>query len=134
MSLETQVQNLATETARRWKTLRGRSDAVSRQATRDLLAKLACGTWLLAGNLLRAGIGRRVQPQVLTIRQFQRRMVDTDETRLLAMLDHAVEAVLWHLVVARRDGLHLRRVERMVAEFIDTAEGDLVKLNRMAKA
>jgi di/tricarboxylate transporter len=132
MSLETQVQNLASETARRWKSLRSR-DPQTRAAARDVLAKLAFGAWLLAGNLLRTAIGRRVPGQVLTIRRFQERLRDLDEDHLLAQLDHAVAAVLWHVVVARRDGIHLRRVERLVAEFVDAAEVDLTKLSRAEK-
>lgn len=133
MSLETQVQNLASETARRWKTLRARTDADTRATARDLLAKLAFGAWLLAGNLLRAAVGNRVQRQTLSIRRFQSRLSDADDAQLLAMLDHAVAAVLWHVVVARRDGIGLGRIEHLVAEFIDTAEEDLVKLNGIAK-
>jgi di/tricarboxylate transporter len=132
MSLETQVQNLASETARRWKSLRSR-DAQTRAAARDVLAKLTFGAWLLAGNLLRTSIGRRVPSQRLIIRRFQQRLQDRDEDHLLAQLDHAVAAVLWHLVVARRDGIHLRRVERLVAEFVDAAEVDLAKLSRAEK-
>ena len=132
MSLETQLQNPASETTRRWKSLRSR-DPRTRAAARDVLAKLAFGAWLLAGNLLRMAIGRRVPTQVLTIRRFQERLRDLDEEHLLAQLDHAVAAVLWHLVVARRDGIHLRRVERLVAEFVDAAEVDLTKLSRAEK-
>jgi hypothetical protein len=44
MSLETQVQNLAAEAARRWKAVRSRGDGMVRRETRDLLAKLAFGT------------------------------------------------------------------------------------------
>ncbi len=133
MSLETQVQNLVAECQQRWQAARGRDDA-TRQAMRDLLAKLAFGTWLLAGHLLRAAAGRRVPRHVLAIRAIQQRLRAADDDRLLAMLDHAVQAVLWHVVVARRDGVHLRRIERAVAEFVDTAENDLAKLNRVAKA
>ncbi len=132
MSLETQVQNLASETARRWKSLRAR-DAQTRAAARDVLAKLTFGAWLLAGNLLRTAIGRRVPSQVLTIRRFQERLQDCDEDHLLAQLDHAVAAVLWPLVVARRDGIPLHRVERLVAEFVAAAEVDLAKLSRAEK-
>jgi len=133
MSLETQVQNLASETARRWKTLRARSDDRSHAAARDLLAKLAFGAWLLTGNLLRAAVGTRVQRQTLSIRRFQSRLIEADDAHLLALLDHAIGAVLWHLIVARRDGVSLRRIEHLVAEFIDTAENDLAKLNRAVK-
>lgn len=133
MSLETQVQNLASETVRRWKAIVARRDDPTRTAARDLLAKLAFGAWLLAGTLLHAAVGSRVQRQTLAIRQFQRRLRDADDAHLLALLDHAVAAVLWHLIIARRDGVGLRRVERLVAQFVDTAEEDLVKLNRMAK-
>jgi hypothetical protein len=133
MSLETQVQNLASETARRWKTLRARPDHHARAAARDLLAKLAFGAWLLAGNLLRAAVGNRVQRQTLSIRRFQSRLIETDDAHLLALLDHAVAGVLWHLIVARRDGVGLRRIEHLVAEFIDTADNDLAKLNLVAK-
>lgn len=133
MSLETQVQNLASETARRWKTLRARTDADTRASARDLLAKLAFGAWLLSGNLLRAAVGNRVQRQTLVIRRFQSRLREADDAYLLAQLDHAVAAVLWHLIIARRDGVGLRRIEQLVAEFIDTAEEDLVKLNHVAK-
>jgi hypothetical protein len=132
MSLETQVQNLASETARRWKALRARDDT-TRAAARDLLAKLAFGAWLLAGNLLRVAIGRQAQSQTLSIRRFQSRLRDADDVHLLAHLDHAVATVLWHLVVARRDGIHLRRIEHLVAEFVDRAEADLVKLNQVVK-
>lgn len=133
MSLETQVQNLASETARRWKAIVARRDDTMRTAARDLLAKLAFGAWLLAGTLLRAAAGSRAPRQTLAIRQLQRRLRDADDAHLLALLDHAAAAVLWHLIIARRDGLGLRRVERLVAEFVDTAEDDLVKLNRLAK-
>ena len=133
MSLETQVQNLASETARRWKAIRGRGDDTTRAAARDLMAKLAFGAWLLAGNLLRAAVGNRVQRQTLVIREFQSRLRDADDAHLLAQLDHAVAAVLWHLIIARRDGVGLRRIEQLVAEFVDTAEEDLVKLNDVAK-
>lgn len=133
MSLETQVQNLASETAQRWKTLRARTDADTRAAARDLLAKLAFGVWLLAGNLLRAAVGNRVQRQTLSIRRFQSRLSEGDDIQLLAMLDHAVAAVLWHLIVARRDGVGLRRIEHLVAEFIDAAENDLTRLNHAVK-
>lgn len=134
MSLETQVQNLASETTRRWKTISSRRDATTQAAARDLLAKLAFGAWLLAGNLLRAAVGNRVQRQTLVIRRFQSRLRDADDGHLLAQLDHAVAVVLWHLIIARRDGVGLRRIEQLVAEFVDTAEEDLVKLNRVAKA
>ena len=133
MSLETPVQNLASETTRRWKSMRGRGDDATRAAARDLLAKLAFGAWLLAGNLLRAAVGNRVQRQTVVIRDFQSRLRDADYAHLLAQLDHAVAAVLWHLIIARRDGVGLRRIEHLVAEFVDTAEEDLVKLNHMAK-
>ena len=133
MSLETQVQNLASETARRWKIIRAQTDNDTREAARDLLAKLAFGAWLLAGNLLRAAVGNRVQRQTLSIRRFQSRLCDADDAHLLAHLDHAVAAVLWHLIIARRDGVGLRRIEHLVAEFIDTADEDLAKLNRVAK-
>lgn len=133
MSLETQVQNLASETTRRWKSISARRDAATQAAARDLLAKLAFGAWLLAGNLLRAAVGTRVQRQTLVIRRIQSRLRDTDDAHLLAQLDHAVAAVLWHLIIARRDGVGQRRIEQLVAEFVDTAEEDLVKLNRMAK-
>lgn len=53
--------------------------------------------------------------------------------QVLALLRHAVDAVLWQVAVARRDGVGVRRVERMVAEFIDAADADLVKLSQMAK-
>ncbi|HEX3133167.1 MAG TPA: hypothetical protein VHX44_06240 [Planctomycetota bacterium] len=133
MSLETQVQNLASETTRRLKTLRGGKDEDIRAAARDLMAKLAFGAWLLAGNLLRAAVGNRVQRQTLSIRRFQSRLTEADDAHLLALLDHAVAAVLWHLIVARRDGVGLRRIEHLVAEFIDTAEDDLAKLNHVVK-
>lgn len=133
MSLETQVQNLASETTRRWKSISARRDAAIHTAARDLLAKLAFGAWLLAGNLLRAAVGTRVQRQTLVIRRIQSRLRDTDDAHLLAQLDHAVAAVLWHLIIARRDGVGQRRIEQLVAEFVDTAEEDLVKLNRVAK-
>jgi hypothetical protein len=133
MSLETQVQNLATETARRWKTVRARNDEHTRAAARDLLAKLAFGAWLLTGNLLRAAVGNRVQRQTLLIRRFQSRLIEADDAHLLALLDHAVAGVLWHLIVARRDGVGLRRIEHLVAEFIDKADEDLAKLNHVAK-
>jgi len=133
MSLETQVQNLASETARRWKAMRGRGDDTTRTAARDLLAKLAFGAWLLAGNLLRAAVGNRVQRQTLSIRRCQSRLRDADDAHLLAQLDHAVAVVLWHLIIARRDGIHLRRIEQLVAEFVDRAEEDLAKLNRVVK-
>lgn len=134
MSLETQVQNLANETARRWKAIAARRDATTQAAGRDLLAKLAFGAWLLAGNLLRAAVGNRVQRQTLVIRRFQSRLREVDDVHLLAQLDHAAAAILWHLIIARRDGVGLRRIEQLVAEFVDTAEEDLVKLNRVAKA
>lgn len=133
MSLETQVQNLASETARRWKTIVARRDTTTQAAARDLLAKLTFGAWLLGGNLLRAAIGHRVQRQTLVIRRFQSRLRDADDAHLLAQLDHAVAAILWHLIIARRDGVGLRRIEQLVAEFVDTAEEDLVKLNGVAK-
>lgn len=133
MSLETQVQNLASETTRRWKTLRTR-DPKTRAAARDILAKLAFGAWLLAGNLLRTTIGRRVPSQRLTIRHLQQRLQEHDDDHLLAQLNHAVDAVLWHLVLARRDGIHLRRVESLVADFVDASEADLAKLSRVEKA
>lgn len=133
MSLETQVQNLASETARRWKSISARRDAATQAAARDLLAKLAFGAWLLAGNLLRAAVGNRVQRQTLVIRRILSRLRDADDAHLLAQLDHAVAAVLWHLIIVRRDGAGQRRIEQLVAEFVDKAEEDLVKLNRMAK-
>ncbi|MBA3698610.1 MAG: hypothetical protein H0W78_07140 [Planctomycetes bacterium] len=133
MSLETQVQNLAAETARRWKTMRGRGADPTRATARDLLAKLAFGAWLLAGNLLREAVGRRAQRQTLSIRRFQSRLREADDVHLLAQLDHAVAAVLWHLIVARRDGIHLRRIEQLVRDFVDAAEADLMKLNRVVK-
>lgn len=133
MSLETQVQNLASEASRRWKTLRGRSDAATRASARDLLAKLAFGAWLLSGNLLREAVGRRTRRETLVIRNFQGRLRESDETHLLKQLDHAVAALLWHVIVARRDGVDLRRIEHLVAEFVDAAEADLVKLNALAK-
>ena len=133
MSLETQVQNLASETARRWKTIRAQTDNDTRATARDLLAKLAFGAWLLTGNLLRAAVGNRVQRQTLSIRRFQSRLTDADDAHLLALLDHAVAGVLWHLIVARRDGVGIRRIEHLVAEFIDTADEDLAKLNHVAK-
>ena len=133
MSLETQVQNLATEVTRRWKSVRGRGDESVRRETRDLLAKLAFGTWLLASDLLRAAAGSRLPRQTLSIRRFQSRLRDADEDRLLALLADAVSAVSWHLTLARRDGVGVRRIEHLVARFLDAAEEDLVRLNRAAK-
>jgi dihydroxyacetone kinase len=69
----------------------------------------------------------------LSIRRFQARLGDADEDRLLAMLKDAVSAVSWHLSLARRDGVGLRRIEHLVAGFLDAAEEDLVKLSRAAK-
>ena len=133
MSLETQVQNLATEATRRWKSVRGRGDESVRRETRDLLAKLAFGTWLLASDLLRAAVGSRLPRQTLSIRRFQSRLRDADEDRLLALLADAVSAVSWHLILARRDGVGVRRIEPLVARFLDAAEEDLVRLNRATK-
>lgn len=133
MSLETQVQNVVTETARRWKALRGQGDDPVRVAARAVVAKLAFATWLLAGNLLRIAAGKRAQRQVLGIRALQQRLRQADDGHLLAMLDHAVETVLWHIVLARRDGHHLRAIEHLVADFLDDAENDLTKLSRLAK-
>ena len=133
MSLETQVQNLASETARRWKSISARRDTATQTDARDLLAKLAFGAWLLAGNLLRSAVGNRVPRQTLSIRNFQRRLRTADDAQLLAMLTHAVAAVLWHVTLARRDGIGLRRIEHLVAEFVDTSEVDLEKLSAVAK-
>ena len=132
MSLETAVQNIAVEVRCRLTTARKNGNAMAGGKARNTAGKIAVGAWLLAGNLMRAAGGNRVGRQRVAIHSLQADLVAADEAHVLATLEHAVAAIHWQLVVARRSG-SARRAEHLVADFVNATDSDLDRLSQALK-